>query len=89
MTEKLTAELAVVEPTSAANTTFPVPPDPTLPELPDLPVSIRSLSLIVLAGLGCVFVLHWAAAVFIPSLMIAGVLGTAARVGVCRSAVSH
>ena len=69
MTEKLTAELAVVEPTSAANTTFPVPPDPTLPELPDLPVSIRSLSLIVLAGLGCVFVLHWAKAIFIPVML--------------------
>ncbi len=69
MTEKLTAELAVVEPTSAANTTFPVPPDPTLPELPDVPVSIRSLSLIVLAGLGCVFVLHWAKAIFIPVML--------------------
>ena len=69
MTEKLTAELAVVEPTSAANATFPVPPDPTLPELPDLPVSIRSLSLIVLAGLGCVFVLHWAKAIFIPVML--------------------
>ena len=69
MTEKLTAELAVVEPTSAANATFPVPPDPTLPELPDVPVSIRSLSLIVLAGLGCVFVLHWAKAIFIPVML--------------------
>ena len=69
MTEKLTAELAVVETTPSANTTLPVQPDPTLAQLPDLPVSIRSLSLIVLAGLGCIFVLHWAKAIFIPVML--------------------
>ena len=40
-----------------------------MPELPDLPVNIRSLSLVVLAGLGCVFLLHWAKAIFIPVML--------------------
>ena len=37
-----------------------------------MPVDVRSLSLIVLATLACVFVLRWASAVFIP--LVAGVL---------------
>ena len=34
-----------------------------------MPVDIRSLSLVVLAGLGCLFVLHWAKAIFIPVML--------------------
>ncbi|MDP2368272.1 AI-2E family transporter [Rhodoferax sp.] len=37
-----------------------------------MPVDVRSLSLVVLATLACLFVLHWASAVFIP--LVAGVL---------------
>jgi predicted PurR-regulated permease PerM len=33
------------------------------------PVDIRSMSLVVLAGLACLFVLHWAKAVFIPVML--------------------
>ncbi len=39
------------------------------PLLLHMPVSIRSLSLIILAGLACIFVLHWAKAVFIPLML--------------------
>ena len=34
-----------------------------------MPVDIRSLSLVVLAGLACLFVLHWANAIFIPVML--------------------
>lgn len=34
-----------------------------------VPVDIRSMSLVVLAGLACLFVLHWAKAVFIPVML--------------------
>ncbi len=34
-----------------------------------MPVDIRSLSLVVLAGLACLFVLHWAKAIFIPVML--------------------
>lgn len=34
-----------------------------------VPVDIRSMSLLVLAGLACLFVLHWAKAVFIPVML--------------------
>jgi predicted PurR-regulated permease PerM len=34
-----------------------------------VPVDIRSMSLVVLAGLACLFVLHWAKTVFIPVML--------------------
>lgn len=34
-----------------------------------MPVDIRSVSLVVLAGLACLFMLHWAQAVFIPVML--------------------
>ena len=34
-----------------------------------MPVDIRNMSLVVLAGLACLFVLHWAKAVFIPVML--------------------
>ena len=34
-----------------------------------MPIDIRSLSLVLLAGLACLFVLHWAKAVFIPIML--------------------
>lgn len=37
--------------------------------LPHVPVDVRSLSLVVLATLACVFMLRWASAVFIPVLV--------------------
>lgn len=51
--------------------TPPAGPDAAPPE-PDrlllhMPVDIRNMSLVVLAGLGFLFVLHWAKAVFIPA----------------------
>ncbi len=48
-------------------------PEATLPErerlLLHMPVDIRSMSLVVLAGLAFLFVLHWAKAVFIPVMV--------------------
>jgi predicted PurR-regulated permease PerM len=46
-------------------TTFPEPERLLL----HMPVDIRSMSLMVLAGLGLLFVLHWAKAVFIPVML--------------------
>jgi predicted PurR-regulated permease PerM len=66
MTEKLTAELAVVD---AAPTSPNVSLEQPVPVLSDLPVNIRSLSLVVLAGLGCIFLLYWAKAIFIPVML--------------------
>lgn len=58
-----------------------IAPEPTAPE-PDalmltdparvmlhMPVDVRSVSLALLAGLACIFVLHWAKAVFIPVML--------------------
>ena len=69
MTEKPAAELAVVEAGTLPTAASQVPAAAALPELPDLPVNIRSLSLVVLAGLGCVFLLNWAKAIFIPVML--------------------
>ena len=69
MTEKLAAELAVVEAGTLPTAASQVQAAAALPELPDLPVNIRSLSLVVLAGLGCVFLLNWAKAIFIPVML--------------------
>ena len=66
MTEKLTAELSVID---ADPGTITASPEQPATVLSDVPVNIRSLSLIVLAGLGCVFVLHWAKAIFIPVML--------------------
>jgi len=48
-------------------------PAAALPEpdrlLPHMPVDIRNMSLVVLAGLAILFVLHWAKAVFIPVML--------------------
>lgn len=46
-------------------TTFPEPERLLL----HMPVDIRNVSLMVLAGLGLLFVLHWAKAVFIPVML--------------------
>ncbi len=59
-----------------AATAFPSsesPPEPAPiarePFLLHMPVSIRSLSLVILAGFAGLFVLHWAKAVFIPLML--------------------
>lgn len=51
-----------------------VNPEPVLVTEPDrvllhMPVDIRNMSLVVLAGLASLFVLHWAKAVFIPLML--------------------
>ncbi len=66
MTEKITAELSVID---ADPGTITASPEQPATALSDTPINIRSLSLIVLAGLGCVFVLHWAKAIFIPVML--------------------
>lgn len=43
-------------------------PEPTRVHL-HMPVDVRSISLVVLATLACVFTLHWASAVFIPVMV--------------------
>ncbi len=59
-----------------ASQASPDGPQAPLPELErvllHMPVDIRNMSLVVLAGLGSLFVLHWAKAVFIP--LMVGVL---------------
>jgi predicted PurR-regulated permease PerM len=52
-------------PAAAEITTFPEPERLLL----HMPVDIRNMSLMVLAGLGLLFVLHWAKAVFIPVML--------------------
>ncbi|MBC7600763.1 MAG: AI-2E family transporter [Polaromonas sp.] len=53
-----------------------VTPEPQVTTFPDperlllhMPVDIRNMSLVVLAGLALLFVLHWAKAVFIPIML--------------------
>lgn len=55
----------------AEHVTRAAPPETGEPEQlhVQVPVDIRSMSLIVLAGLACLFVLHWAKAVFIPVML--------------------
>ena len=52
-------------------TNLPTQPIPSAPEpfLLHMPVSIRSLSLVILATFAGLFVLHWAKAVFIPFML--------------------
>lgn len=52
-------------PVGEQRTTFPEPERLLL----HMPVDIRNVSLMVLAGLGLLFVLHWAKAVFIPVML--------------------
>ena len=66
----LPAEPVSAEPAEPAVTTFPEPDRLLL----HMPVDIRSMSLMVLAGLAILFVLHWAKAVFIPVML--GVLAS-------------
>ena len=66
MTDTSTAELSAVE---AGRTGTAAPQDQPAALLPDMPVNVRSLSLVILAGLGCVFLLYWAKAIFIPVML--------------------
>lgn len=61
MTEEHLAQASPAVPETAS-------PDPARVLL-HMPVDIRSMSLVVLAGLGFLFVLHWAKAVFIPVML--------------------
>lgn len=70
MTEEYVPETLPAEPASAA------PADPAVTTFPEpdrlllhMPVDIRNMSLVVLAGLAILFVLHWAKAVFIPVMI--------------------
>lgn len=57
-----------IEQAPPAAGTQAAPPDPSRVLL-HMPVDIRSMSLVVLAGLAFLFVLHWAKAVFIPVMV--------------------
>ena len=63
------AALATVDEAEAVQPTalLPLPQEPTV--LPPSTVNLRSTSLVVLAALASVYVLHWAAAVFVPLLL--------------------
>lgn len=61
----LPAEPVSAEPAGPTVTTFPEPDRLLL----HMPVDIRSMSLMVLAGLAILFVLHWAKAVFVPVML--------------------
>jgi len=68
MTEEHVPKMLPAEPAAAADpavTTFPEPDRLLL----HMPVDIRNMSLMVLAGLAILFVLHWAKAVFIPVML--------------------
>lgn len=68
MTEQHVPEMLPAEPAAPADpevTTFPEPERLLL----HMPVDIRNMSLMVLAGLAILFVLHWAKAVFIPVMV--------------------
>lgn len=68
MTEEHVPEMLPAEPAAPVDpavTTFPEPERLLL----HMPVDIRNMSLVVLAGLAILFVLHWAKAVFIPVML--------------------
>ena len=68
MTEEHVPKMLPAEPAAPADpdvTTFPEPERLML----HMPVDIRNMSLMVLAGLAILFVLHWAKAVFIPVML--------------------
>ena len=66
MTEKPATDHPVIEASAAPIAASPEAPTEMLSEMP---VNIRSLSLVVLAGLSCIFVLHWAKAIFVPVML--------------------
>ena len=61
--DEAAAQSEAVQPTPL----LPLPQEPTV--LPPSTVNLRSTSLVVLAALASVYVLHWAAAVFVPLLL--------------------
>lgn len=65
MTEERAPDSLLDPPPDGPVTTFPEPERLML----HMPVDIRSMSLMVLAGLGILFVLHWAKMVFIPVML--------------------
>ena len=65
MTEERAPDTLLDPPPDGPVTTFPEPERLML----HMPVDIRSMSLMVLAGLGILFVLHWAKMVFIPVML--------------------
>lgn len=65
MTEERTSHTLLDPPPDGPVTTFPEPERLML----HMPVDIRSMSLMVLAGLSILFVLHWAKMVFIPVML--------------------
>lgn len=65
MTEERTPHTLLDPPPDGPVTTFPEPERLML----HMPVDIRSMSLMVLAGLSILFVLHWAKMVFIPVML--------------------
>jgi predicted PurR-regulated permease PerM len=64
--EKMTE--VIVPASTAPEPDATMPPDPARVLL-HMPVDIRNLSLVVLAVLACIFVLHWAKDVFIPVML--------------------
>ena len=64
----MTESAAQTEPEAGAETLATEPPEPARLLL-HMPVDVRSVSLAVLATLGCVFMLRWASAVFIPVMV--------------------
>jgi predicted PurR-regulated permease PerM len=64
--EKMTE--VIVPASTAPEPDATMPPDPARVLL-HMPVDIRNLSLVVLALLACIFVLHWAKDVFIPVML--------------------
>ena len=66
MTEKPATDHPVIEASAAPIAASPEAPTEMLSEMP---VNIRSLSLVVLAGLSCIFVLHWAKTIFVPVML--------------------
>ena len=58
-----------IDATSTATDAVAAPLEEPNRVLLHMPVDIRSLSLVVLAGLGCLFVLNWAKAIFIPVML--------------------
>ena len=67
--EDQTANSAALDTVAPADVTLPAPAAEAAPRPPSTPIDVRSVSLALLAVLASVFVLHWAAAVFVPLLL--------------------
>ena len=67
--EDQTANSAALDTVAPADATLPAPAAEAAPRPPSTPIDVRSVSLALLAVLASVFVLHWAAAVFVPLLL--------------------